>query len=191
MSHSRVSDDFWLKQYLPVKTIKLAEKKNRMIRIFGAQFSKVNNFSNQRYETVRKICTSLCVQQRKSKAEEIAERKRKDDRDKEMRWTKLYHFTDMKYHSIVTRLKIYPLITTIIGTPAAYAIEAAQIFAEFTWIPTLVFGELTVHSHYMLLFWMRFLLFLIFIIHQRYKWNNYTLDVQCSSCRHNWSDLYL
>lgn len=112
-----------------------------MIRAFGLQIFKVNQLSSQRFEIVRKICTNGCVQLNKSKAEELREKKLKDERDKEMRWTKLYHFTDMKYHAIVTRLKIYPLFTTIIGTPVAYMIEVSQLIEHFSFVPCLAFGE--------------------------------------------------
>lgn len=114
-----------------------------MIYIFRTQFSKINQFSSQRCELVRRnLCTSFCVQQKLSKFEEIAERKRRDEQDKAMRWTKLYHFTDMKYHAIMTRLKIYPLLATILGTPVACVIEKVQIIPEFTFVPVLACGKL-------------------------------------------------
>lgn len=122
-----------------------------MIRVLGAQFFKVNRFSNElsnkilinshqtdsNVEFVRKLSTSLCTQF-KSKAEEIAERKRKDQ---EIRWTKLYHFKNMKYHSILTRLKIYPMLTGLIGTPIAFGIEMSQVIPEFTYVPCLVISK--------------------------------------------------
>lgn len=122
-----------------------------MIRVLGAQFSKINRFSNElsnkilinshqtdlNVDFVRKLSTSSCTQF-KSKAEEIAERKRKDQ---EIRWTKLYHFKNMKYHSILTRLKIYPLLTGVIGTPISFGIEMSQVIPEFTYIPCLVISK--------------------------------------------------
>lgn len=117
----------------------------KMIRAFGMQFSKVNQLTGHRFEIVRKISTNGYVQLNKSKAEELRERKLKDERDKEMRWTKFYHFTDMKYHAIVTRLKVYPLLTTIIGTPIAYVMETTQFIEDISFIPCLAFGKRMIH----------------------------------------------
>lgn len=112
-----------------------------MIRAFGMQFSKVNQLTSQRIDIVRKIYTNSSVQLNKSKAEELREKKLKDERDKEKRWTKFYHFNDMKYHAIVTRLKIYPLLTSIIGTPIAYVMEVSQFMENISFVPCLVFGK--------------------------------------------------
>lgn len=114
-----------------------------MIRIFTVRFPKLIQFPNYEYKTARKIYTSIgtSVQQKKPTLEEITERKRKDERDKEMRWTKFYQFTDMKYHSIVTRLKIYSFLSTVVLTPVAYIVEIAHLIPEFTFVPCLAFGE--------------------------------------------------
>lgn len=108
-----------------------------MMRIAGVHIYKNFN-SNYIFQSVRKICVNSCLQVNKSKAEELAEKKRKDQ---EIRWTKLYHFTDIKYHSIVTRLKIYPYISTVILTPIAYLFEFSQKYPEFTAEPCLIIGK--------------------------------------------------
>lgn len=108
-----------------------------MIRIAGVQIYKNFN-SNYTFQSVRKICVNSCVQEKRSKAEELAEKKRKD---LEMGWTKLYYFKDIKYHAIVTRLKIYPYISTVVLSPIAYLFELSKIFPEFTAEPCLFMGK--------------------------------------------------
>lgn len=122
-----------------------------MLRVFGVQLFKIHRLSDQLSDIlikstqtqtnfVRNISSNLiCHKQYKSKAEEIAERKRKDQ---ERRWTKLYHFTNMKYHSIITRLKIYPFFTGLIGTPIAYGIEMSHTIPEFTFLPFLAISKI-------------------------------------------------
>lgn len=112
-----------------------------MIRTAGVQFFKINSHSNFTFQNVRKICVNSCVQLNRSKAEEVADKKRKELDEKNKRWTKLYHFKDMKYHSIVTRLKIYPYLTTIFVSPIAYLVELTQQFPEFSATPCLVIGN--------------------------------------------------
>lgn len=108
-----------------------------MFRILGVHLLKSNQFSRESCGVVHKLSTSACTRY-KSTPEEIAELKQ---RDQETRWAKLYHFTNMKYHSIVTRLKIYPMIMGVIGTPIAYLVEVCQIFPEFTYVPFLAMSE--------------------------------------------------
>lgn len=110
-----------------------------MIRIAGAQFFRINSQSKYKL-CVRKICVKCSVQWNQSRAEELAEKKQKDLKMQEMRWTKLYHFKDMKYHSIVTRLKIYPYLATVILSPLAYLVELSQQFPEFSAVPCLTIG---------------------------------------------------
>lgn len=107
-----------------------------MFRTIGAQLFKVNFL--QKLECMRPISVPSCMLLKKSKADEIAEQKQ---RDQEMRWTKLYHFRDMKYHAVVTRLKIYPFLSTVIFTPIAYFVDAAQLHADFSYIPCFVVGK--------------------------------------------------
>lgn len=111
-----------------------------MIRIAGAQFFKINSPSKYTFLSVREICVNSSVQWNRSRAEELAEKKRKDLEMQEMRWTKLYYFKYMKYHSIVTRLKIYPYLSTIILSPLAYLVELSQQFPQFSAMPCLTIG---------------------------------------------------
>lgn len=106
-----------------------------MFRI-GAQLLKVHLF--QKLECMRPISVPSCMHLNKSKADELAEKKRLDQ---EMRWTKLYHFRDIKYHAIVTRLKVYPFLSTVILTPIAFVVDVAQTFADFSYIPCVVVGK--------------------------------------------------
>lgn len=103
--------------------------------MFRGTISNINYLSNQRFKLVRKICISSCVAHKKPTAAEVAERKQ---RDEEMRWTTFYHFTNMKYHSIVTRLKIYPLITTVVASPVAFLLKQLEVIDDF--LPCLVIG---------------------------------------------------
>ena len=111
-----------------------------MIRIAGAQIFKINSQSKYTFLSVRKICANSSVQWNRSRAEELEEKKRKDLEMQRIQWTKLYHFKDMKYHSIVTRLKIYPYLATIILSPLAYLVELSQQFPEFSAMPCLTIG---------------------------------------------------
>lgn len=117
--------------------VQLPEKvKTNMLRIVGAQLLKVNLL--QKLEYVRPISVQSCMRSNKSKVDELAEKKRIDQ---EMRWTKLYHFRDMKYHAIVTRLKIYPFLSTVLLTPIAFLVEAAKLIDDFSSFPCLVVGK--------------------------------------------------
>lgn len=111
-----------------------------MIRIAAAQIFKIDSQSKYTILSVRKICVNSSVQWNRSRAEELAEKKRKDLEMQEMRWTKLYHFKDMKYHSIATRLKIYPYLATIFLSPLAYLVELTQQFPEFSAMPCFTIG---------------------------------------------------
>ncbi|XP_055300369.1 transmembrane protein 186 [Sitodiplosis mosellana] len=108
-----------------------------MIRIAGAQLYKINSHPNHTFHSVRTVCVNSYVQLNRSKAEELAEKKRKD---KDMRWTKLYYFKDIKYHAIVTRLKIYPYLSTVLLTPITYLVELSQHFPDFSATPCLMIG---------------------------------------------------
>lgn len=116
-----------------------------MISNVKVSILKINYFPHSTFEIARNICVNSCVKYAelgpKSKAKEIAEKKQKDLDESNKRWTKLYHFTNMKYHAIVTRLKIYPLITTIVATPVTYALEIAHILPTSVYIPCLAFGK--------------------------------------------------
>lgn len=41
-------------------------------------------------------------------------------------WTKLYHFKEINYFAIVSRLKIYQASTAVILTPSFFALESFQ-----------------------------------------------------------------
>lgn len=116
-----------------------------MISILRESISKIRFLPNSKFEIARNICGSSCVRYAKSgsksKAEQIAEKKQKEMEESNKRLSKLYHFTNMKYHAIVTRLKIYPLITTVFATPITYALEMAQILPGSAYIPCLAFGK--------------------------------------------------
>lgn len=116
-----------------------------MFRIAGAQIYRINSHSNCTFQSVRRICVNYGLQLNKLRAEQLKEKKRVEQeaiqREKEMRWTKLYQFTDMKYHSIVTRLKIYPYLSTVILSPFAYIVEWSQQIPEFSALPCLVTGN--------------------------------------------------
>lgn len=112
-----------------------------MIRLAGAQIYKISFHSTHTLQNVRRICVNSCVQWNKSRAEELAEKKRKEQIERDRRWTKLYHFTDIKYHAIVTRLKIYPYIATGLLSPCAYLVELSQVYPEFYAAPCLIVGK--------------------------------------------------
>lgn len=109
-----------------------------MICTFGIQMLKIGVFATKRCEIVRSIWSSSYIRYSKFTAQEIADRKRKDE---EMRWTKLYHYSNMKYHAIVTRLKIYPPLTTLFATPICIAMESYQMIPPFTFIAGLACGK--------------------------------------------------
>lgn len=109
-----------------------------MFRIVANQFFKINLSTNCTVKSVRTICVNSCIQLNKATAQEIAERKHQDA---ENRWSKFYSFKDMKYHAIVTRLKIYPLVSTIFLTPLAYVFEIFNFIPEFSFVPSLAFGK--------------------------------------------------
>lgn len=110
-----------------------------MIRFAGVHILAKNNVSSTRaLEIGRKICANSCVQNNKSKAKEMAEKKRKDE---EMRWTKLFHFNDLKYLAIITKLKIYPFFSTVLLTPVAHILQVSGIYPDLTAIPFAVIGE--------------------------------------------------
>ncbi|XP_031624523.1 uncharacterized protein LOC116341541 [Contarinia nasturtii] len=108
-----------------------------MFRFVGARYLKLNLPSTQKFECVRKIYVNSCVQLNKSKAEELAERKR---RDEEFRWTRLYVFNDMKWYSIVTKLKLYSYVSTLVLTPVAYLIQLSEKIPDVSAVPCLAIG---------------------------------------------------
>lgn len=113
--------------------------KYKMIRIFSSKFLKISVFPSQtKCEIARSIWTSSSVCHSKFTAQEIADRKRKDD---EMRWTKFYQYPNMKYHAIVTRLKIYPTLATLFMTPVALIMEAQQMIPANSYISCLTCGK--------------------------------------------------
>lgn len=114
-----------------------------MIRIFGTQFLKIGVLPNKRCAIIRNICASSCTRYSKYSAQEIAERKQKDD---EMRWTKFYHFSNMKYHAIVTRLKIYPPLSALFLTPVCLVMESQGMIPPYTFIACLGCGKNSIHS---------------------------------------------
>lgn len=110
-----------------------------MIRILASKFSSLNcSQSYFTFQRVYKISTNASVHYSKLKPEEIAEKKRKEVSSKS---TKLYHFVHMKYHSIVTRLKIYPLFSTIFLAPISYFIQYNQLIPEVQMMPVLSIGR--------------------------------------------------
>lgn len=109
-----------------------------MIRIFGAQILKISVFPKTKCEIHRNIWTSSCIRYSKFTAQEVADKKRQD---KEMRWKKFYHYPNMKYHAIITRLKIYPALATVFFTPVCLLLEAQQIIPSFTFLSCLTCGE--------------------------------------------------
>lgn len=117
------------------------KKKNTMIRISGAHIFNMNLPLTR--TCVRRICVNSSLQLNKSKSEALEERKR---RDQEIKWTRLYQFNDMKYHAIVTRLKIYPFFSTVILTPLAYALKVSDLFPEISAIPCLVIGTFLIRT---------------------------------------------
>lgn len=113
--------------------------KQKMIRIFSLKFLKISVLPSQpKCEIARSIWTSSSVSYSKFTAQEIADRKRKDD---EMRWTKFYQYPNMKYHAIVTRMKIYPTLATLFMTPVALVMEAQQMIPANTYISCMVCGK--------------------------------------------------
>lgn len=110
----------------------------KMIRIFSSQFLKISVIPKIKCELIRNISTSSCIRYSKFTAQEIADRKRQDN---EMRWTKLYHYTNIKYHAIVTRLKIYPALATLFLTPASILLEAQQIIPASSFLACLACGK--------------------------------------------------
>lgn len=113
--------------------------KQKMIRIFSCKFLKVSVFPSQtRCKIVRNIWTSSSVCYSKFTAQEIADRKRKDD---EMRWTKFYQYPNMKYHAIVTRMKIYPTLATLFMTPVALIMEVQQMIPPNSYVACLACGK--------------------------------------------------
>lgn len=109
-----------------------------MIRIFGSQFLKISVFPPAKCEIIRNLWTNSCIRYSRFTAQEIADRKRQDE---EMRWTKFYQYPNMKYHAIVTRLKIYPALATIFLTPASLILEANHMIPPNTFIACLSCGE--------------------------------------------------
>lgn len=114
------------------------DTKQKMIRIFKSQLLKVSVFPQTKCDIVRNIWTSSRIHYSKFTAQEIADRKRKDE---EMRWTKFYHYPNMKYHAIVTRLKIYPTLATLFFTPTSLILEAQQIIPPNTFLACLGCGK--------------------------------------------------
>lgn len=116
-----------------------------MIRIFGSQLRKISAIPKTKCEIVRNIWTSSCIRYSKFTAQEVADRKRQDE---EMRWTKFYHYPNMKYHAIVTRLKIYPALATLFLTPASLVLEIQQYIPPLTFIACFACGKYSYISHH-------------------------------------------
>lgn len=93
---------------------------------------KFNNVSNQKVSLIRCVSgsTTLC--------DERAELVKKQ---KEEQWNRIYIFDDMKYLAIVTRLKLYPALLTILGVPTAYFIQVIDGIPAFSVVPGIFVGK--------------------------------------------------
>lgn len=156
-----------------------------MIRLFSSKFLKISPFPLQtKCEIVRNIWTSASVCHSKFTAQEIADRKRKDS---EMRWSKLYHDPKMKYHAIITRLKIYPTIATFFFTPVSLLMEAQQIIPQNTYFACLACGKGRLCPYE------RFPFFqttdLNYSLISRFHRHGYTFNVQRVAVWYHWPDL--
>lgn len=109
-----------------------------MIRVFSLRFLKISAIPKTKCEIVRNIWTSSCVRYSRFTAQEVADRKRQDE---EMRWRKFYHYPYMKYHAIVTRLKIYPALATLFLTPGALVLEMQQLIPPASYVACFVCGK--------------------------------------------------
>lgn len=105
-----------------------------MIRIASKISNGINILPKQKLTPFRSISVSSCLCANRFTHE-------KKGNEPKIRWSKLYHFTDIQYLSIVTKLKIYPAVATAIGTPVVIGILATGVLEEFTALPLFAIGE--------------------------------------------------
>lgn len=100
-----------------------------MIRILSEKFLQ-KNYSKQ-------IITHISRLSSDRKADVI---KKKQEEQQKIKWRKMYHFTEIRYLSVLTRMKIYPVLTTAFFVPISLIIEALHLWEGVSYVPCLIIG---------------------------------------------------
>lgn len=100
-----------------------------MIRILSENFLQ-KNYSKQ-------IITQISRLSSDRKADVI---KKKQEEQQKIKWRKVYYLTEIRYLSVLTRMKIYPVLTTAFLVPISLIVEVMKIWEGVSYVPILIIG---------------------------------------------------